>query len=73
MICFKLWLMFGVMFLQLMDHMILSVLYIVFTVVDGSYDPQCPVHLVSAQQGHGRSVLVWDSVQGEWMSTPISE
>ena len=56
-----------------MDPMILSVLYIVFTVVDGSYDPQCPVHLVSTQQGYGRSVLVWDSVQGKWMSTPVTE
>ena len=45
--------------------MILSVLYLVFAVVDGSHDPQRPVCLVSAQQGYSRSVLVWDSVQGE--------
>ena len=66
MICFKLWLIFSVLCLQLlMDPMILSVLYLVFAVVDGSHDPQRPVCLVSAQQGYSRSVLVWDSVQGE--------
>ena len=35
-----------------------------FVVANGSYDPECFVCLVSAEQGSDCSVLVWNAIQG---------
>jgi len=46
------------------DCCMLLVMLLLLLVADEPNDPQCAVHLVSVQQGSGRPVLVWNTIQG---------